>query len=53
MAETEVLRKRIMVTHGHRLVLRNKISKAKELLPSPTAEIFEDARAKLEAKKTH
>ena len=51
MAEKEAQRKRIMVRNGHRLVLRNNISKARELLPPPTAEISEDVRTKLEAKK--
>ena len=40
-----------MVRNRHRLVLRNKISKAKDLLPLPTAEITEEARTKLEAEE--
>ena len=51
MAEREAQRKRILIRNGHRLVLRNNISKARELLPQPKAEITEEARLKLEAIK--
>ena len=51
MAEKEAQRKRIMVRNGHRLVLRNNISKARELLPPPTAEISEDAEQNWKPRK--
>ena len=49
MAEKELHRKRVLTRNGHRLVLRNNINKAKELLPPSGAELNVELKPKLEA----